>query len=1127
MGALADPNSKTKPATKPRQRGFHRETPDSQHTMKILNPIENSRITLKHLALALAAAAGFLTASAQAATTTSILNLGAPGGGTDIGGGAEVAWIAPGDLPAGSILRSVSINVVLENNIDGGTWASDLNVKIGDALLIGSDGGNPDWSNGQDSNNGTTCIDTKIAPDDFPATIDLNATGASLHNNWGEAVWSGTATVEYDVPELGTITAFGPGATIDQEAKTIAWIVPYGTDVTTLAPTYTITSGSCDPASGSTQNFTTPQTYTVTDGATVNAYTVTVIVANGLTVSTYLGIGYSPDGPPLLEPISNLMARTPTATGYQSTNIDYHGGSFSSLPGSPGPENFSVLWDGWFDVTKDGWGDYTFGTSSDDGSVLLLDLNGDGNFTSPGERIVNNNNYQGNTQATGTVTLNMDSVHIVIGYYQGTGGYDMTARFKKGTGIGWDSLNPINGIDGYFFVTDPHPPGPQSRIVTFTFPTFGSATIDQSAKTITLHVPDGTPVTSLSPTFTMSEGATCDHVSGTAYDFTSPVDYVVTASDSSNSTTYTVSVLFIPLETTVIWNIGSGTWDTSTSNWLGQISGSPTVFTQGNNVIFNNSAGGTVTVTPDMAPASTTVSAASGTYTLGSGAIAGAGTLTKSGGGTLILSAANSFTGKTSVQAGTLQLGIYSNTGIGLTNAGVAGPLGAPTGADATIDLSNGVTLQMGNTSPRVNQATDRTINLASSGSGTVTIRANDNDTSFTFGSVTATGTGAKNLALFTGYQGNGDRESMIFNGSIADSSDNSPTSLQVTFRTQTGSQSYVSLNAGGTFTGPITLTKGNADPCSYYMTIGGVRTKDGGTPGSGQLGGGSYAGAISLDTDTILNYYSSAAQTLSGVISGAGSLAVSAAGSLTLTGPNTYGGTTAVTTGKLLVDGTNSGAGAASVSSGATLGGIGTIGGNVTYSSGALAQFTEGSPLTISGSLTLNDNVVHLVLPSDLGAATYTLATYNPIGSSGSFAATPVIDSGSLAAGATATVDTSGGIVSLIVVGTGSAYDTWAASHAGGQAANLDFNNDGVANGIAYFMGATGLATNPGVVAGQIAWPHSAAATGITYKVLTSQNLADWSDVTADAIDAGGFLTYTLPTGTPQLFVRLEVLVP
>jgi hypothetical protein len=110
--------------------------------------------------------------------------------------------------------------------------------------------------------------------------------------------------------------------------------------------------------------------------------------------------------------------------------------------------------------------------------------------------------------------------------------------------------------------------------------------------------------------------------------------------------------------------------------------------------------------------------------------------------------------------------------------------------------------------------------------------------------------------------------------------------------------------------------------------------------------------------------------------------------------------------------------------------------------------------------------------------------------------------------------------------VGTGG-YDAWAVQNAGGGAADEDYNNDGVQNGIAYFMGNTGNATNPGVVGNKVAWPHSADAIGITYRVLTSVNLGAWTDVTADAIEADGFLTYTLPKTTPKLFVRLEVVTP
>lgn len=143
--------------------------------------------------------------------------------------------------------------------------------------------------------------------------------------------------------------------------------------------------------------------------------------------------------------------------------------------------------------------------------------------------------------------------------------------------------------------------------------------------------------------------------------------------------------------------------------------------------------------------------------------------------------------------------------------------------------------------------------------------------------------------------------------------------------------------------------------------------------------------------------------------------VAVAGSGTWILSGANTYSGGTSVGSGTLLVNG-SIGTNTVTVQSGATLGGTGSIGGNVTFASGALGLFTNGASLTISGSLTLNNNPVYLNLPANLGVGNYTLATYNSNGSSGSFASTPIIITGSLAHGATAAVVTSGGSVVLQV---------------------------------------------------------------------------------------------------------------
>ena len=83
--------------------------------------------------------------------------------------------------------------------------------------------------------------------------------------------------------------------TIDEGTKTIAMNVPIGTTVTAIAPTITTTGKSVSPASGTTQDFTAPVTYTVTaeDGSTMD-YTVTVTKLQLAVGDNYSGgkIGY-------------------------------------------------------------------------------------------------------------------------------------------------------------------------------------------------------------------------------------------------------------------------------------------------------------------------------------------------------------------------------------------------------------------------------------------------------------------------------------------------------------------------------------------------------------------------------------------------------------------------------------------------------------------------------------------------------------------------------------------------------------------------------------------------------------------------------------------------------------------
>lgn len=255
----------------------------------------------------MAACAGLVTAVAHGAVATATRHLGVGGSGTFFAGDAFTSWIAKGTLPVGSILRSVSVNATLEST-NNANWANDLMVMLdptplapgGDCRLAIGNGDsmgptlNLTWANGF-GGAGTPLSDTKTAPAHFPTTLDLHdvelLVGNSFDGSGVGGTWSGTVTVTYDTLDLATLTTFGlPGNPAVINGTSIVLMVPFGTHVQALAPTYTLTSGTCTKASGSTQDFSTPQNYSVTDGAITKVYTVTVAVLPSVT----LGLSGSP-----------------------------------------------------------------------------------------------------------------------------------------------------------------------------------------------------------------------------------------------------------------------------------------------------------------------------------------------------------------------------------------------------------------------------------------------------------------------------------------------------------------------------------------------------------------------------------------------------------------------------------------------------------------------------------------------------------------------------------------------------------------------------------------------------------------------------------------------------------------
>ncbi|MDY0078205.1 MAG: DUF5018 domain-containing protein, partial [Bacteroidales bacterium] len=88
----------------------------------------------------------------------------------------------------------------------------------------------------------------------------------------------------------------------------------------------------------------------------------------------------------------------------------------------------------------------------------------------------------------------------------------------------------------------PEPAGSDAEILTFTLAEqTGTAIINSAAATVDIEVENGTALINLTPTITISENATVSPASGIAQDFSSPVEYTVTAEDLTEKT-WTVTV---------------------------------------------------------------------------------------------------------------------------------------------------------------------------------------------------------------------------------------------------------------------------------------------------------------------------------------------------------------------------------------------------------------------------------------------------------------------------------------------------------------------------------------------------------------------------------------------------------
>ena len=120
---------------------------------------------------------------------------------------------------------------------------------------------------------------------------------------------------------------------------------------------------------------------------------------------------------------------------------------------------------------------------------------------------------------------------------------------------------------------------------------------------------------------------------------------------------------------------------------------------------------------------------------------------------------------------------------------------------------------------------------------------------------------------------------------------------------------------------------------------------------------------------------------------------------------------------------------------------------------------------------------------------------------------------------------------VSVMSVPVPATYASWATTNGVTGGVDGDPNHDGVQNGIAYFMGATGPATNPGITGNTVTWTNGgnipSSAYGSQFVVQTSPDLVTWTPVAGSdskLSNTAGSVSYSLPPGAGKTFVRLVV---
>ena len=450
---------------------------------------------------------------------------------------------------------------------------------------------------------------------------------------------------------------------------------------------------------------------------------------------------------------------------------------------------------------------------------------------------------------------------------------------------------------------------------------------------------------------------------------------------------------------------GTGTWNTTTPLWFngatfqtwnnaaldnavfGGTAGTVTlgVAITAHNLTFNTS-GYTVTGnTLTLGGVSPTIGVVSGGNATVGSVMAGTAGLTQAGPGTLILTGANTYTGGTTISAGTLQIGnggttgsvagnIVDNTALvfnrsnNLTYAGVISGTGSLTKSGAgTLTLTGNSTYTGGTTISAGTLAVSSDANLGAA-SGGLTFGGGTLQSTATFSSnrgVTLTGGGTLNTNAAT---------TLTLGGAI--------TGTGSLTKSGTGT---LTLSGNNTYTGTTTISAGTLALSGSIASSSQVNVSN--AAGTFDISGTSSGATITTLNGVANSHVSLGGQTLTisnglttyaGIIQGTGGLTVTG-GTQTLSGANTYTGGTTISAGTLQIgNGGATGSVTGDIVDNAALvfNRTGTLTyGGVISGTGSLAKIGTGTLTltgnnTYAGGTTINAGTLAVSSDANLGAA-------------------------------------------------------------------------------------------------------------------------------------------------------------